>query len=51
MDPDGRAGGLENLWVSGASLFPTAGFANPTLTTVALALRLAQHLAGERLGQ
>ncbi len=43
-DPQGRVFGLENLFVSGASLFPTAGFANPMLTIVALALRLARHL-------
>ena len=29
--------------------FPTFGFANPTLTIVALTLRLAEHLQ-ERLG-
>jgi len=29
---------------AGASLFPTAGFANPMLTIVALAVRLARHL-------
>lgn len=44
VDPDGRVHGLENLWVTGASVFPTGGYANPTLTLVALALRLADHL-------
>ena len=42
-----------NLGIIGASTFPTAGGANPTLTVQALAWRTAQHLvdtAGERLG-
>lgn len=34
-----------NLYIVGASVFPTAGTANPTLTLVALALRSADHLA------
>ena len=49
VDPDGRVHGTDNLYVTGASVFPTAGFANPTLTIVALALRLADHLK-QRLG-
>ena len=44
VDPDGRVHGVENVYACGASVFPTAGFANPTLTIVALALRLAAHL-------
>jgi choline dehydrogenase-like flavoprotein len=30
--------------VAGCATFPTSGQANPTLTIVAMALRLAQHL-------
>ncbi len=44
VDADARVHGTENLFVTGSSVFPTAGFANPTLTIVALALRLADHL-------
>ena len=44
VDPDGRVHSMDNLYVTGASLFPTAGFANPALTIVALAVRLADHL-------
>lgn len=36
--------GMENLYVAGSSVFPTAGQANPTLTILALALRLADRL-------
>lgn len=44
VDPQGRVFGLENLYLAGASIFPTAGYANPTLTVVATALRLASHV-------
>lgn len=45
VDSDGRVFGIDNLYVAGASVFPTAGFANPTLTIIALARRLGRHLA------
>ncbi len=45
VDGDLRVHGAENLYVVGPSVFPTGGCANPTLTAVALALRLADHLA------
>lgn len=44
VDRTCRIHGIENLYVSGASVFPTMGAVNPTLTVVALALRLADHL-------
>ena len=44
-DADGRVHGLGNLWVAGSSLFPTGGWANPTLTIVALALRSAEKIS------
>ena len=44
VDRDARVHGVENLFVAGSSVFPTAGWMNPTLTLVALSLRLADHL-------
>ncbi|MEM8932615.1 MAG: GMC family oxidoreductase [Acidobacteriota bacterium] len=44
VDADGRVHGVTNLYCAGSSLFPTSGSANPTLTIVALTLRLADHL-------
>lgn len=44
VDADCRVHGVENLFVAGGSVFATSGHANPTLTTVALAVRLADHL-------
>jgi choline dehydrogenase-like flavoprotein len=45
VDEHGRLHALSNMYVAGSSVFPTGGFANPTLTIAALALRLADHLA------
>jgi choline dehydrogenase-like flavoprotein len=44
VDANGQVHGVENLHIAGASVFPTAGFANPALTILALALRLTEHL-------
>lgn len=45
-DIHGQVFGTGNVFVAGASVFPAAGFANPTLTSIALSLRLARWLKG-----
>jgi choline dehydrogenase-like flavoprotein len=44
VDRDCRVHGMSNLYLAGSSVFPNIGFANPTLTIVALSLRLTDHL-------
>lgn len=44
VDKDCRVFGVENLYMAGSSVFSTGGLVNPTLTIVALAARLADHL-------
>lgn len=44
VDADCKVHGIDNLFIAGSSVFPTSGYANPTLTIVALALRLADHI-------
>ena len=44
VDSDCRVHGIPNLFVAGSAVFPRAGISNPTLTIVALALRMADHL-------
>jgi choline dehydrogenase-like flavoprotein len=48
VDRDCRVHSTDNLYVCSSSVFPTSSQANPTLTIIALALRLADHLAASR---
>jgi choline dehydrogenase-like flavoprotein len=47
VDPHGRLHEARNFYVAGCSVFPTSGIANPTLTLIALALRMSDQLKGE----
>jgi choline dehydrogenase-like flavoprotein len=51
VDRDCKVHGLANVYVAGSSVFPTGGFANPTVTIVALAIRLADHLKQRLAGE
>jgi choline dehydrogenase-like flavoprotein len=44
LDRDGRARGIDNLYVADASGFPASAAVNPTLTIIANALRVADRL-------
>jgi choline dehydrogenase-like flavoprotein len=50
-DADLRVHGTVNLYVLGSAVFVTGGAANPTLTIVALAHRLADHLHARLTGR
>lgn len=45
VDAELKVHGSKNIYVAGSSVFPTAGWANPTLSIVQLSLRLASHLS------
>lgn len=44
VDENNRVHSMANLFIAGPSVFPTGGYANPVLTTVALSIRLADHV-------
>jgi choline dehydrogenase-like flavoprotein len=44
-DGYGRTWDIPNLWICDGSLFPTGGGANPSLTIMALACRIGDHIA------
>ena len=47
VDEQSRVHGVANLYVAGSSVFPTSGIGNPTLTLLAMAYRLSDHLKRE----
>jgi choline dehydrogenase-like flavoprotein len=46
VDKNCQVHGISNLFVAGSSCFTTGGAVNPTLTLIALSLRLSDHIAG-----
>lgn len=50
VDEHARVHGVGNLYVAGSSVFPTSGIANPTLTLLALALRMGDRLIASKGG-
>jgi choline dehydrogenase-like flavoprotein len=51
VDANCRVHGKANLYVAGSSVFPTYSFDNPTMTLVALAARLADHLKSQSVDE
>jgi choline dehydrogenase-like flavoprotein len=49
VDRDLKVFGTRNLYVAGAAVYPSTGFANPTFTGIALGLRLANAICTDRL--
>ena len=49
VDSDCAVHGYTNLYIAGSSVFPTSGWANPTLTILALAHRLKDHLVSRKV--
>jgi choline dehydrogenase-like flavoprotein len=47
VDENCKVHGIDNLYIAGGSVFPTVSWANPTVTVLALTLRLARHLDGK----
>jgi len=43
-DANCKVHGISNLFIAGSSVFPTSGYANPTLTIVPMTLRLGDHI-------
>lgn len=47
VDANLKVHSMNNLYLASSSVFPTGGYANPTLTVVALACRLADHIKAQ----
>jgi hypothetical protein len=47
VDPNLKVHGFENLYISGPSVFPSFGYANPFYTIAALSIRLADNISSD----
>ena len=47
VDTNGRVHGIKNVYITDASIMPTGGSVNPSLTIAAMSLRIASHLGGK----
>ena len=48
LNPQGRFWDVDNLYATDGSTFVTSGGWNPTLTIIAVALKIAHGIAGTR---
>jgi|ERR1700683_3496692 choline dehydrogenase-like flavoprotein len=44
VDANLKVHSMDNFYVAGASVFPSAGISNPTFTIIMLSIRLADHV-------
>lgn len=45
VDRNLRVHGVDNLWVGGSGVFPSAGYSGPTMMLIGMSIRLADHMA------
>jgi choline dehydrogenase-like flavoprotein len=51
VDANGQVHGIDRLYIAGTSVFPTQGHVNPTLSLVALAIRVADQVKARHFTQ